>query len=181
MGADNFILMHGQHTMASGSGGTNVEHTSLGYINTLKKKYKIPVGFIDHTPYTWTPPCAVASGADVISKHLLHPKYPLGPDFQVCLKPHEMKESIFNARATKKSINATYKFLAPNEKGDRSIMRRSIVASVDIHSGEAIRYDKIAFKRPGSGIDPMECKKLMGKKAIRNIHPDEILNYGDFE
>ena len=91
MGADNFILMHGQHTMASGSGGTNVEHTSLGYINTLKKKYKIPVGFIDHTPYTWTPSCAVASGADVISKHLLHPKYPLGPDYQVCLKPQEMK------------------------------------------------------------------------------------------
>ena len=40
-GADNFILMQGQHTMASGENGVDIEHTSLGYISTLKEKYQV--------------------------------------------------------------------------------------------------------------------------------------------
>ena len=41
----NYILMHSQHTMASGNHGVSIEHTSLGFINTLKSRYNKIVGF----------------------------------------------------------------------------------------------------------------------------------------
>ena len=34
----------------------------------------------------------------------------------------------------------------------------------------------ISFKRPGNGIPPTEASIIIGKKAVRNIEADELLN-----
>lgn len=58
----NYILLQGQHSMASGEHGVKPMHSSLGYIETLKNKYNGIAGYIDHSPLTWMPSCAVAAG-----------------------------------------------------------------------------------------------------------------------
>lgn len=178
---NNFILLHGQHTMASGENGVNVEHTSLGYISTLKEKYHVPVGFIDHTPLKWMPACAVAAGADSVSKHLALSRMEKGPDWQVCLEPEEMKESINFAYKIKQSINIKNKQLAPGENIDRSIMRRSIVASRIIKSGKSIEREDICFKRPGNGLDSGKYNDVIGRIVRRDILPDEQIKTNDLE
>ena len=180
-GDGNFMLLHGQHTMASGEKGVNIEHTSLGYISTLKEKYQVPVGFIDHTPLKWMPACAVAAGADTVSKHLTWSRDEKGPDWHICLEPDEMKEAITWAYKMKQSIKTKNRQLAPGENLDRSIMRRSIVASRIIKSGKSIERDDICFKRPGNGIDPAQYNDIIGKVARRNILPDEQITTFDLE
>lgn len=180
-GDDNFILLHGQHTMASGENGVNIEHTSLGYISTLKEKYQVPVGFIDHTPLKWMPACAVAAGADSISKHLTWSREERGPDWHICLEPNEMKEAITWAYKMNQSIKIKNKQLAPGENLDCSIMRRSIVASRAIKSGKSIERNDICFKRPGNGIDPAQYNDIIGKVARRDILPDEQITTFDLE
>lgn len=178
---DNFVILHGQHTMASGSNGVNIEHTSLGYISTLKEQYQLPIGYIDHTPFKWMPASAVAAGADTISKHLAHSRSERGPDWQVCLEPDEMKEAIDWARRTNQSMRVKNKQLAPGENIDRSQMRRSIVAVKKIKSGEAIKKEDIAFKRPGNGINPSSYERILGKVVKRDVDKDEQISFENLE
>jgi sialic acid synthase SpsE len=176
-----FGILHGQHTMMSGGVGVDASQTSLGYISSLKRRYKVPVGFIDHTPYTWMPSAAVSAGADSVSKHLALSREDKGPDWQVCLEPGEMKETVIWARKTKQSINEKGKRLASGEEMDRSKMRRSIVASRRIGRGRVVQWEDIAFKRPGTGIDPSRYGDVVGRKVTRDMSADDQINISDIE
>lgn len=175
----NFGLLLGQHTMASGEQGVSIEHTNLGYITTLKELYKVPVGFIDHTPLPWMPACAVAAGADIITKHLALSRDDKGPDWQVCLEPDEMKQAVEWARKAKESISNTQKTLAPGENIDKSVMRRSIVSARQITKGHLIERSDILFKRPGTGFAPDQFMKVIGKRAVRDIPEDTVIDPND--
>ncbi len=178
-GTENFMLMHGQHTMASGEYGIEVKDTTLGYLSVLKKKYNLLVGFIDHTPLAWMPACAVAVGADAVSKHLTWDRSVKGPDWQICLEPDEMKQAIQWVREVRPSTNAKEKFLAPGEEHDRSLMRRSVVAAKPIAEGQKISREDICFKRPGDGFDPSCYEEILEKISVRNIVPDEKITLRD--
>lgn len=173
--AEKYVLLHGQHTMAAGEHGVSPIDTSLGYIETLKEKYKKKVGFIDHSALIWMPACAIAAGANVVSKHLCISRDDKGPDWQVCLEPDEMKQSINIAQSIKSSLITKNKMLAPGEKLDIAIMRRSIVAKNKIEKGQIIKREDIAFKRPGTGISPSKYNEVIGKITKIGINEDEII------
>lgn len=177
----NFALLHGQHSMASGKEWVEQEDTSLGYIETLKQKYKCHVGFIDHTANLWMPAVAVAAGATIISKHLTPSHVYKGPDHAICLDPEEMKTAVELAQKTFSSMQTKDKYLAKGEDIDRSLMRRSIVAARDISNGQVINEADIAFKRPGTGIAPQDYINVIGKTALTDIKADTIFNYLDIK
>jgi len=174
-----FAILHGQHVMAYNSKNIEVEHTYLGYITFLKKRYNVPVGFIDHTPLGWFSALAVAAGADIVSKHLIISRKNKGPDWQVCLEPKEMKDAITWARKIKKSIKMRPKELAPGENLDRTAMRRSIVASKNLRKGHIVSLKDISFKRPGGGVEPLLSKKVIGRKLLCDIEQDVQIKMED--
>ncbi|MCS7365578.1 MAG: SAF domain-containing protein, partial [archaeon GB-1867-035] len=57
--------------------------------------------------------------------------------------------------------------------------RRSIVAKHFIKKNSVITEDDIDFKRPGTGISPKFAHLVIGRKAKRDINPDEILKWDD--
>jgi len=173
--SENFALLVGQHTMASGDNGVKPYDTNLGYINTLKKQYNKCVGFIDHSRGIYMPSIALASGADFITKHMTFSRADKGSDWFICLEPEEMKESIINFKSIRKSLSQVDKALAPGEQFDKSLMRRSIVAKIDLPAGHTIRLNDLCFKRPGDGISPSKYQKLIGKKVLVDIKTDEII------
>lgn len=176
LGAKNFALMQGQHTMASGESGVMLEDTNLGFIKTLKRMYSQMVGFIDHSRNIYMPSIAHAAGANFISKHLFLKKNFTGPDWFVCIDPDEMKTSIKAARDTNKSLKEKKKKMAKGENIDKRIMRRSIVAACDIPSNSIITKDMLAFKRPGNGHPPCNNEIFIGKKTLIPIKQDDLLN-----
>lgn len=165
----NFMIQHGQHTMFSGEKGIEITQTTLGFLSVLKAKYNVPVGFIDHTPFAWMPAAAVAAGADLISKHLALSRADQGPDWQICLEPKEMMDAVDWAKKMKDSINIKDKKLAVGEDLDREKMRRSIVAAKMLKAGSIITLQDIAFKRPGTGIEPLRYLEVIGKKILRDV------------
>lgn len=174
-GAKNFVLMHGQHTMASGDSGVKIEDTNLGFIETLKQEYSQMVGFIDHSRNIFMPSIARVAGANYISKHLFLKKNTVGPDWFVCLDPLDMKVSVECARATNISLFRKEKELAEGEDMDKKIMRRSVVAACDIAANTIIDKSMFVFKRPGSGIPPSEYQIFIGKRALVDIKEDNLL------
>lgn len=179
LAAGNFAILHGQHIMASGKGVLTAEKTSLGYLSSIKKRYGIPVGFIDHTPLSWMPSAAVAAGADVVAKHLAISRMDKGPDWYICLEPEEMKKSIETARKMKTSMNSVVKKLLPGELRDRPIMRRSIVAARNLKKGLKISVNDLLFKRPGSGLSPTDYSKISGKTLVHDLAADELFSLKD--
>jgi sialic acid synthase SpsE len=177
----NYILMHSQHTMASGKNGVSIEHTSFGFINTLKNKYNKIVGFTDHTPYEFTPSMAISAGADVISKHLCVSRDEKGPDWHICLEPEEMKNCISLFKKTEKSINEKNKVLAPGENLDKKKMRRSIVFSKNVEVGTKILKEHLSFKRPGDGIPPAEYSNIIGKVLNKSFKKDDQVSLKDLK
>lgn len=176
-----FGLLLGQHTMASGEHGVDLKHTNLGFIKTLKEMYHVPVGFIDHSANIWSPACAVAAGANVVTKHLAISRSDKGPDWHVCLEPNEMNKAISLVKEIDQSLSAINKEMAPGENLDRSIMRKSVVALKQIKKGQRIEKEDIVFKRPGIGISPDEAENILGKIAINTIEEDQLLSYNDIQ
>ncbi len=174
-GGSNYALLLGQHAMGNGNESLSVEHTNLGYISTLRNKYKVPVGFIDHTPEIWMPSCAVASGASIITKHLALSRAEKGPDWQICLEPGEMRRSVEWVRSIKKSVSSIKKTIAPGENFDKSLMRRSIVSTNSLKKGDIIKKKDICFKRPGSGIPANREVDVIGKRLISDLEKDQVI------
>jgi len=176
-----FAVLHGQHVMASGENGVSVEHTTLGCIARLRRKYRIPIGFIDHTPLPWFPAVVVAAGASIVSKHLTLSHFDKGPDWQICLEPDQMKDAITWSRQVHKSIAMEVKNLAPGETVDKTIMRRSIVAAKNLKKGSVIQREDLYFKRPGTGLCSSRFEEIIGKKTVKNLLKDEQIKSLDLE
>jgi N,N'-diacetyllegionaminate synthase len=176
-----FALLLGQHTMGSGEGGVPVEATCLGAMATLRERYHVPVGFIDHTRHVWMPAVAAAAGASAISKHMALCREDHGPDWQICLEPEEMRQAVEMVRAARASVATCDKLMAEGELPDRRMMRRSIVANEPIPAGQQIRREQVAFKRPGTGIDPSLVDRIVGAISKRAIAPDELLEWDALE
>lgn len=179
--APPFAFLHGQHVMAFKDSGVNVEDTNLGFIETLKEKYHIPVGFIDHTPLKWFSAAAVAAGAEIVTKHMALSHEDKGPDWQICLDPLEMKDAICQARNIYKSIVVKSKDLAKGENMDKAMMRRSIVAAKTLKKGAVISRNDLCFKRPGTGTCPSRFEDIIGKKLLRDIRRDTQIKFRDVE
>lgn len=171
--APNFVLLHGQHTMASGADGVAPLDTSLGFLQEIKKTCDGLAGFIDHTPLPWFPACAAAAGANIITKHMAPDHDERGPDWQICLDPDEMKTAILAARSVRTSLSETAKVLAPGENLDRSEMRRSIVFASDLPAGHKIVSEDLAFKRPGDGFPPNQDALFIGRKLADSVLKDD--------
>jgi sialic acid synthase SpsE len=173
-GADtsNYVLLHGQHTMASGEEGVAPVDTSLGFLQTIKQRHNGLAGFIDHTPLPWFPACAAAAGANVITKHMAPNHAERGPDWRICLDPAEMKETVRSAREVRASLSQHEKVLAPGENLDRSAMRRSIVFAEDLPAGHKLLAGNLAFKRPGDGIPPDQFSQFVGRELAVAVQKD---------
>jgi N-acetylneuraminate synthase len=68
-----------------------------------------------------------------------------------------------------------------SEEIARKNARRSIVVSRDLPVGHRIAESDITYKRPGTGVSPVFCDKVVGKRTVRPLSADEILQWSDLE
>jgi len=151
--------------------------SNLRVMQTLREMFQLPVGFSDHTLGIEVSLAAAALGAAVIEKHFTLSRKLLGPDHKTSLEPKEFTHLVKGVRIVEQALGRPEKIPTEAEFEMRSIARRSIVASRMIQKGEAITKEMVAMKRPGTGIQPKELPRLLGKRAVREIKPDEVLTW----
>ena len=154
---------------------TPFEDANLMSIITLKKKFNLDVGYSDHTLSIEASLAAVTLGASVIEKHFTLDKKMSGPDHLASLEVNEFKQLIKKIRNIEVSLGNGVKQASKSEKKNLKIVRKSIVAAKKIKKGEKFNYENLTAKRPGTGINPMNITKIIGKVAKRNFMPDEII------
>jgi sialic acid synthase SpsE len=154
---------------------------NLNNIPMLRKATGHPVGFSDHTTGTWAAAAAVALGACLIEKHVTLDRRLKGPDHHFAFEPEMMKELIRVVRNTEKALGSHDRILSDEEAKARKLARRSLVASRQIRQGETLSRKNLKVSRPGSGIHPRQMDEIIGKRAIKTIEKEDLIDWSDVE
>ncbi len=153
-----------------------IEDVNLRAIETMRRFFKLPVGFSDHTTGFTASIAAAALGASVIEKHFTLDKNMPGPDHKVSLNPKELKEMITVVRDTENALGDGKKNPTKEEDIIKDIARKKIVAKIDIPRGGFISNDMLDFKRAcGKGISPKHIDLVIGRKAKKDIDKDNAI------
>lgn len=151
-----------------------IEETNLRSMQTMQRELDCIIGYSDHTMGIIVPIIATAMGANVIEKHFTIDKNLSGPDHKASLEEDELEKMITEVRVTEKILGSHEKQPTNSEKKIMTVVRKSLISKMEIRSGSIITVDMIDIKRPGTGIQPYDMDKIIGKKAKINIDKNEI-------
>ena len=87
-----------------------------------------------------------------------------------------MVESI---RQVEKMLGSPQKAPAPSELKNIPVVRKSIVADLDIRKGEIFTEENLTVKRPGTGVSPMCYWEVLGRYADKDYRQDEAVVVGE--
>lgn len=169
-----FMLMH-----CTSMYPTPYSRVRLGAINELIQAFDVPVGLSDHSLGIYTCLGAVALGASALEKHFtITRKWP-GPDVPLSIEPSELEEMVKGSRAIFEASGGRKTILA-EEKPVIDFAYASVVTIAPVKKGEVFSMKNIWVKRPGTGkILAEDLRKVLGKKASRDLKKDVLLSYPD--
>jgi len=174
-GNEKIVIMH----TVSGY-PTYPEDVNLNILSTYKREFpEFLVGFSDHTLTPLASIAAAAMGADVIEKHFTLDKNAEGPDHIISSNPQEMKYIVDSIREIEKMKGSGIKKPFGPEVQNRVNNRKSVIAIKAIKKGDIVTRDHIDIKRPGYGIAPKYFDQVVGRRANRDLQPDDVLNWSD--
>ena len=154
---------------------TPMDDVNLNAMLTLKDKFGCAVGYSDHTKGIEVPIAAVALGATVIEKHFTLDRGMEGPDHRASLEPDELETMVKAIRNIEKAMGDGIKAPSASEKVNMSVVRKSIIAAVNIKAGDILTEKNLTTKRPGTGISPMRWNEVLGTRAVRDFEEDELI------
>lgn len=160
---------------------TPPEDMHLNFIQTMRERYGIPVGFSGHEVGFEATLAAVAAGACVVERHITLDHRMEGPDHSSSLEPDELKELVRRIRVIERAMGSPRKVLSRVVVRSHEILAKSLVAVVSIEPGTVIRREMVTAKSPGKGLSPLYLHELVGRKARRRIKRDECFTPEDLE
>ncbi len=154
---------------------------NLRALTTLAGELGVPVGLSDHSLGAEAAVAAVALGARVIEKHLtLDPAAP-GPDHAASMAPDDFAAMVRSIRRTEAMLGDGVKRPRPSEAANITGIRRSVVALEALPAGTVLDVAHLGCKRPGTGAPPDDLPRLIGRRLIRTLQPDEPVAWADVE
>jgi N,N'-diacetyllegionaminate synthase len=148
---------------------------NLRAMQSIQNEFGVDIGYSDHTLGIEIALAAVALGASIIEKHFTLDRRLPGPDHKASLEPNELKSMIDGIRKIEEALGDGIKRLMPSEASNLWVIRQSIVASRKIKKDELFSMENLTTKRAGNGISPMRWEEVLGKKAIRDFHENELI------
>ncbi len=167
---NNIIVLH-----ANTEYPTQMQDVNLRAMVTMGKEFGVNFGYSDHTLGIEVDIAAVAIGAKCIEKHFTLNCQMEGPDHKASLEPHELKAMVEAIRNIELALGNGVKKPSKSEFQNIQIVRKSIVAKNKIKKGEILSESNLAVKRPGRGLSPMKWDKILGTKAKKNYHEDDLI------
>lgn len=172
----NIVILH-----CVSSYPTSKKDLNLNIIREFQKIFKIDIGFSDHSLGNEASLAAVALGAKVIEKHVTISQKMIGPDHSSSSSIKDFISLIKQIRELEKMLGEPKKRLLRSEKNTRDVSRKSIVANKDLKRGKTLKSSDIVFKRPGTGISPMNFESIIGMKLKKNIHANNLILMRDLK
>jgi len=160
---------------------THPENYGLNVIGELKERYRVPVGYSDHSAKIETCIAAAALGAGILEFHAVFSRNSLGPDASSSLEMQEIAELVKAVR------NITSALQLPLDKSDNSkftdlknIFEKSLAVNKDLKAGHVLRFDDMEAKKPkGFGMEASRFEDVIGRKLTRDVKQWDFLSWVD--
>ncbi len=160
---------------------TPMQDVNLNAMVEMSDKFKVKVGYSDHTEGIEVAIAAVALGATVIEKHFTISRKLDGPDHKASLEENQLQLLVHSIRNIESALGSKTKAPTPTELINRKIVRKSIHLSKAKLAGQMIEEEDLIMKRPGTGISPMDISSVIGHKVVKNLPAEHLLKFEDFE
>lgn len=171
---DKYIFLHCVSTYPP-----QYEEMNILCVKSISEKFKVPVGFSDHTSDSVAGILSVGYGAVCIEKHITLDNNMIGPDHKASLNPENFCMFINNIRNAEKMLGDGNKICTKGEKNTKSVARKKLTYNHDLNIGDIIEYDNLDTIRTTEGITPDNYFDFVGKKLIKNVRKNDILSYND--
>ncbi|MFA5088666.1 MAG: N-acetylneuraminate synthase family protein [Candidatus Omnitrophota bacterium] len=155
----------------------SIDDMNVNFIDTLLRKFKVPVGLSDHTLGISVALGARGKGVKFFEKHFTLSKKDFGPDHSASVEPDELKLLVSGIDEVGRSLGSGVKKITEQENVQRKVHRKSVIAKVKIKKGSVISQKMLEIKRPGYGIPPKQLDDLLGYRALRDIEQDEVIEW----
>ena len=157
-----------------------IEDANLLVIQTFRNKYKINVGYSDHTPGFTSVMGSIVLGACTIEKHFTLDKSSSGPDHKHSLDPIEFTKMVKSIREMEIALGSNKKKIEESETETSIIQRRGIWTVKKIEKGEKFTRSNIDVLRPNLGIPASQFRKILKRKSKKNYSAFSPLKWQDF-
>jgi N-acetylneuraminate synthase/N,N'-diacetyllegionaminate synthase len=154
----------------------SVEDVNLQAMDTMRDELEVPVGYSDHTTLLETPAFAVAAGASIVEKHFTLDSTLPGPDHKASLEPTELTRAVELVRTAFKSRGGATKQPTNVEIENRSLVRKSLHAAVDIPVETQLEEKHVIIVRPATGLSPANYRTVLGAQTVKEIPAGEPID-----
>ena len=160
---------------------TQPENYGLNVIGELKKRYKVSIGYSDHSAKVETCIAATALGAEILEFHAVFSRKSFGPDATSSLKMDEISKLVSSVRNISKALKN------PVDKSDnkeyaqlKSIFEKSLAVNKELKKGHILRFEDLEAKKPKAyGIAASDFGKIIGKELKKDLNKWDFLNWED--
>lgn len=154
---------------------------NLGFIDTLRASFGLPVGFSDHSESSVAVAIAVAKGATWIEKHFTLDRKAEGFDHAYAMEPDQLASYIADVRSAEAACSRPASKLGEAERTVVQRARRGLYAARDLPAGAEIGPTDILVVRPLGSLGPPDLPLVLGRtlrRAVRASEPFEISHFG---
>jgi N,N'-diacetyllegionaminate synthase len=150
-------------------------------MNTIRDTFNVIAGYSDHTIGLESSLVAVALGASVLEKHLTLDNSMQGPDHKASANPKDFKKYVEAMRNVEVILGSSKKTVAKSARPYMPLVLKSVVAAKAVRKGEKFTKENLAIKRPRGDLAPKFYWDMLGKRATRDLSPDEFIKKNDYE
>lgn len=153
----------------------------LNVIGQLKVRYRIPIGFSDHSATISVGIAAVALGAEILEFHVVFDRRQFGPDSSSSLEIGELDELVRGVRIVSEAllcpVDKSQLQVAPNL---RHIFGKSLAVNANLPQGHILRLEDLESKKPADcGIPAAEFHRVIGRQLSRSLSQWDFLTETD--
>jgi sialic acid synthase SpsE len=156
------------------------EIMNVGFIQTVKTAFGLPVGFSDHTENSVAVALAVALGIDWVEKHYTFDRKAEGFDHAYAMEPEMFTAYIQDIRAAEKAISNNRLKIGDAEANTKLRARRALYAARDMQVGEKLTEADVLIVRPEGPLNPNDLHLILGRVLQCPIHQYEALRLEQF-
>ncbi|MDC3156520.1 N-acetylneuraminate synthase family protein [Pelagibacteraceae bacterium] len=158
---------------------TTPKYWNLNNIIKLKEKFDCKIGFSDHSGDIYSSISAATIGIDFLEVHVTFNKKSFGPDNLASLDINQLEILVRGIRQIDDSKN--YNLFNNLKTKNKKIFSRSLALKKPMSKGTILKKDDLILKKPGSGIQKTEIKKVVGKRLKVNKSHLRLLKKIDLE
>lgn len=144
---------------------TEPEDLGLNVLAELRQRYRVPVGFSDHSGKPWVAHAAAALGAEIIEFHAVFDRRMFGPDAAASLTIDEIAQVVEGIRYIGAALDAPVDKNRPPDGDLQTMFGKSLAVNRALPAGHTLEIGDLESKKPGDrGIPSRDFERVLGRK-----------------